>query len=368
MVEERISARVRELAARYLAGDGDIVITRVTGDASTRSYFRARSGEKSIIIALYGEPFDEREPAVRRLASLEAQNPSARLTFASDPVAYIEATDLFKEAGLPVPAILAASGSDSTLLIEDVGDLKLQEWLEDHPSDEVTDAYKNAIGLIVQIQEATPRALSSGSICSRLAFDEAKLRWELGFFFANYFNRYLGVRLDPAISNGVQQDFRVICSELSARPRVLTHRDYHARNLMMKDARMFIIDHQDARMGPASYDLASLLYDPYTSLESGTISGLVEHFIALKSASSLPLGDSEVFKKELALTTVQRMLKAVGTYSYQAAVMNNQVYAGYIQPAMERAIAAMETLGRFQRTRESLASLPRPEDQRNGQD
>jgi aminoglycoside/choline kinase family phosphotransferase len=342
------------MASDYLAGNGDVVITRVTGDASTRSYFRARSGEKSVIIALYGEPFDESEPAARRLARLEAQNPSARLTFASDPCAYIEATGLFIEAGLPVPTILAASGGDSTLLIEDVGDLKLQEWLEGRSHDEVADAYRNAIKLIVQIQEATPGALNSGSICSHLAFDEAKLRWELGFFFANYINRYIGARLDPATSKGVQEDFRAICSELSARPRVLTHRDYHARNLMMMDGRMFIIDHQDARLGPASYDLASLLSDPYTSLDPETISGLVEYFIELKSASSLPLEDARELKKELALTTVQRMLKAVGTYSYQAAVMNNPVYVGYIRPAIERAMRAMEELGRFHHTRSLL--------------
>jgi aminoglycoside/choline kinase family phosphotransferase len=354
MVEEKISPRVKQMAAEHLAGSSDIVITRVTGDASTRSYFRARSGERSIIIALYSDPFDESEPAARHLARLEAQNPSARLTYASNPCAYIEATGLFIEAQLPVPAILAASGSDSALLIEDMGDLRLQEWLEGRPDVETTAAYRDAIELIVKIQEATPLALATGSICSQLAFDEAKLKWELGFFFANYFNRYLGTRLDAATSRGVQEDFKAICSELAARPRVLTHRDYHARNLMMRDGRLFIIDHQDARMGPASYDLASLLSDPYTSLDRKTISELVEYFIELKSASSLPLEDIEEYSKELALMTVQRMLKAIGTYSYQASVMNNPLYVDYIRPAIERAVEAMAALDRFDQTRTLL--------------
>jgi aminoglycoside/choline kinase family phosphotransferase len=350
LVEEMIAPRVRQLAAEHLGEGGGAAISRVTGDASTRSYFRARSGEKSIIIALYSEPFDEREPALERLARFEAANPSARLTYANDPCAHIEVTGLFIEAELPVPRILDASGSDSALLIEDVGDIKLQEWLEDRPEEEIAISYKNAIDLIVKIQEATPIALGAGSICSHLAFDEAKLRWELGFFFANYFNRHLGVRLDRAASNRVQEDFKAICSELAARPRVLTHRDYHARNLMMKDGRMFIIDHQDARMGPASYDLASLLSDPYTSLDSSIIDDAVEYFIEARRASKLPLEKIEEFREELALMTVQRMLKAVGTYSYQAAVLNNPAYVDYIPRAIDRALEAMAVLGRFEQT------------------
>src|ERR1051325_4648213 len=121
--------------------------------------------------------------------------------------------------------------------------------------------------MIVKIQEATKLATVANSICSCLAFDEAKLKWELGFFFANYINKYLGMKLDPATANAVNQDFKSLCAELAARPRVLTHRDYHTRNLMVHDGKLYIIDQQDARMGPASYDLASLLSDPYAGLD-----------------------------------------------------------------------------------------------------
>jgi aminoglycoside/choline kinase family phosphotransferase len=337
------------MAARQLIASAEsLTVTQLTGDASTRSYFRVRSEEASLIVTLYDKPFDETEPAADRLARFEAENPSARLTFANDPCAHIEVTELFLEAGLPVPPILAVSGGEGVLFIEDVGDMKLQDWLPLHTDREIAAAYADAIELIVNIQEAT--ALSSGSICSRLAFDEMKLKWELGFFFANYFNRYLGLRLDGATANGVQSDFKAICSELAARPRVLTHRDYHARNLMMKEGEMFIIDHQDARMGPAAYDLASLVSDPYTGLDREIANNLVEQFIRLKAESNVPLDDEKEFRRELELMTLQRMLKAVGTYSYQAAVANKTIYAPYIAPAIERALAAIRSIGRFEST------------------
>src|SRR4029077_19150192 len=195
--------------------------TKLTGDASSRSYFRAETGNSSTVVAIYGAPFDETEGAVVRLGRAEATNPSARLTFANDPCAHIEVTALLIEAGLPVPQVLAASGADAMMLIEDVGDLRLQDWLSGGRSTaEVIEAYRHALELVVRIQDATELAVGADSICSHLAFDEAKLSWELGFFFANYFNRYLHQRLDPPTANAVQADFKAICCELAARPRV----------------------------------------------------------------------------------------------------------------------------------------------------
>jgi aminoglycoside/choline kinase family phosphotransferase len=353
VLETDRSSSVAQLAARQLNVPAkNLNITKLTGDASSRCYFRAETegSTSSVVIAIYSAAFDETEGAVARLARAEATNPSARLTFANDPCAHIEVTALLIEAGLPVPPVLATSGADAMMLIEDVGDLRLQEWLSGDRSDaEVIEAYLHALELVVRIQDATELALEADSICSRLAFDEAKLRWELGFFFANYFNRYLHLRLDPATSNAVQADFKALCSELAARPRVLTHRDYHARNLMMHRGKMFIIDHQDARMGPASYDVASLLSDPYTALTEETVEALVEHFIQMKAASKLPLGSIDDFRTELDLMTVQRMLKAIGTYSSQAAA-GNAVYIPYIMPAFHRALAAMRRLNRFAAT------------------
>ncbi len=353
------AAQMAQAAARHLGAPAEqVVISKLTGDASTRAYYRAQANGASVIVSIYGAPFDETKRAEERLAELEAVNPSARLTFASDPCAHIEVTGLFLAAGLPVPRILGSDGSQAMIVFEDVGDTRFQDWLFGRPESETVVEYRRAVELIVKIQDATQMALEADSICSRMAFDEAKLRWELGFFFANYFNRYLHMRLDPAVSNGVQADFKTLCAELAARPRVLTHRDYHARNIMMKDGELIIIDFQDARMGPASYDLASLVSDPYTALPADVAARLVEHFIETKSGSTLPVEDVSEFRRELDLMTLQRMLKAVGTYASQAAI-GNDTYVAYIEPALDRAVAAINRLNRFEATRELLERVRR---------
>ena len=359
-----LSNKVKELAANRLGIPGaEMAVSPLTGDASTRSYFRAQPrdhGGESLVIAMYAASFDETQSATARLEALEAKSASARLTFANDPCAHIEVTGLLQEAGLPVPKIVATMGSEGAMLFEDAGDLRLQDWLTGRASTAVAQAYDRALGFIVSIQEATPLAIASGSICSKLAFDEAKLGWELDFFFENYFNRYLDARLSEEAAEAVKAEFRSLCSELASRPRVLVHRDYHTRNLMMHRGEIYIIDHQDARMGPASYDLASLLEDPYSTLDRAEVSRLIERFIEIKSLSAAPLESPSEFLREYDLMTVQRMLKAVGTYSYQAAVLKNDVYVGYIEPAIRSAITAMDGLSEYPKIRRIIEqTVPR---------
>ena len=141
---------------------GTIPFKRVTGDASTREYFRALCRRHNLIIAVYRSAFDQDEPAAERLAKLEVDNPSARLTFANDACAHLEVTRLFLEAKLPVPAVVAVSGPDGAMLIEDLGNTRLQDWLHECSEPEAANAYRRAVELIVRIQETTAPTLSAG--------------------------------------------------------------------------------------------------------------------------------------------------------------------------------------------------------------
>src|SRR5262249_48915208 len=242
--------------------------------------------------------------------------------------------------------VMSVWGGEGALLVEDVGDARLQDWVASRSPDEYRPAYRHALDLVVRIQESTSRC-SPDSICAALAFDEAKLRWELDFFFRSYFTHYLQAARDRESVDRIGEDFNAICRELSSMPRVLVHRDYHARNLMMRDGEMYIIDHQDARMGPETYDVVSLLRDPYTRLDIASADGLMEYFLEAKAASSAPLADPRSWARAFHLMAVQRTLKAAGTYAYQYAVVNNPVYLPYISPAIGSALASIAFLDRF---------------------
>src|SRR4029434_919300 len=97
----------------------------------------------------------------------------------------------------------------------------------------------------------------------------------------------------------------VIVRELAAEPPVLCHRDYHSRNLMLHESQLYIIDFQDARMGPDTYDLVSLLRDSYVDLPEQTVDELIAYFLALKG---VPGPDAD-FRRRFDVMALQRNLK-----------------------------------------------------------
>jgi N-acetylmuramate 1-kinase len=335
VVSNAFESSASERLARFIAGEGikGLEITPLTPDASTRKYFRIPWKKGKAVAAVYPEPFDpEFHP-------------------------YLDVTRLFLESGIPVPETFAVEGSAGIIIQEDLGDQQLFHAYEDE-SEEQCDEYKEqAIELIARIQGATKRAVQVQSIASRLAFDEAKLSWELDFFFEHYFGSLRQERLRHAETAELKVELNDIAAELAAVPRVLCHRDYHASNLMIDvKHRLRVIDHQDARMGPASYDLVSFLLDRQPGPPS--LAELREYrlfFLDQRRLHGLGVVDPDDFANEFRLMTIQRGLKATGTFSYQTAVSGRgAVYQQFIQPTLGIVLQAAEWLNRFPTLRRML--------------
>ena len=156
----------------------------------------------------------------------------------------------------------------------------------------------------------------------------------------------------------MQAELREIAQELAGRPRTLCHRDFHSRNLMIYQGRQYIIDHQDARMGPYTYDLASLLSDPYVTLTAEMSDRLYHYYI--KHSNLAPALISSL-ANEFELMTVQRIVKAIGTYAYQTAVRQNMAYVNYIPKAIATVITAATKLQRFPELCSLLTETSQPQ-------
>jgi aminoglycoside/choline kinase family phosphotransferase len=138
---------------------------------------------------------------------------------------------------------------------------------------------------------------------------------------------------------------------LAQEPRVLCHRDYHSRNLMLSDGRLWIIDFQDARMGPDTYDLASLLRDSYVDISEEDVDELLAYFLALAGRS----GEAEDFRRRFDEMALQRNLKALGTFGYQTTARANAVYIQYIPRTLRYARQQLHKYPRFAALRDLLA-------------
>ncbi|MGZ8848009.1 MAG: aminoglycoside phosphotransferase family protein, partial [Pyrinomonadaceae bacterium] len=263
---------------------------------------------------------------------------------------YLDVTRLFIDCGLPVPKVYEANGDTGMIVQEDLGNKQLCQVFEEVSDEECENLIEEAIDIIARIQAATAKAFERDSIASRLAFDEAKLAWELNFFVEHYFGSYRKEELTRSDATALKVELNDIAAELSACPRVLCHRDYHTANLMLdKAGAVRVVDHQDARMGPASYDLVSLLLDRRPAPPS--LAEVRAHrlfFLDARLRQGLDAIDPDDFSKEFRLMTIQRGLKAIGTFSCQTAVYGRGAfYERHIRPTFLIVLQAAEWLERF---------------------
>lgn len=305
-------------------------ITQLTPDASLREYFRTNWTNGTAIACVYGEPFKAAEQT------------------------YLDVTNLFLVSGLPVAKIYDFDEELAVIVQEDFGDTILRDVLINSETEKREELLNEAITLIAKIQAATAKAFELNSIASRLKFDEEKLSWELNFFKEHYFTSFKKQPLGEADDKALTQEFTEISRELESYASVLTHRDFHAANLMI-DAKnhLRIIDHQDARIGAASYDLVSLLLDRVLEIPpENWLTEKKKFFLAEREKLNLETIDFEKFDYEFQLQTIQRCLKATGTFSYQSTFRAKTYFVPYIKPMLQivsQACARIEKFPNLQR-------------------
>jgi aminoglycoside/choline kinase family phosphotransferase len=120
--------------------------------------------------------------------------------------------------------------------------------------------------------------------------------------------------------------FEKIAELLAGQPRVFVHRDYHSRNLMVDGAQLGVIDFQDALMGPATYDLASLLRDAYIELDEALIDRLINRYLDQLAPHQQLWANREAFRRLFDFTSIQRNLKAAGRFVYIDRIKGNSKF------------------------------------------
>jgi aminoglycoside/choline kinase family phosphotransferase len=320
----------RYLQANGLDGPGTGVVP-LTGDASDRRYFRIiRPDGHSLVLALH----------------------TGSIELTSLPFANV--AELLRQIPLPVPALLGHSDPLGILALEDLGDVTLQAHLGAATPAEHAALYRQAVAFIELLQRRGAEIDPGSHVPFRIAFDVEKLTWELDFFVKHFIEGYRGAVLPAAQRAALAEEWSSIVTELASEPRVLCHRDYHSRNLMLHDGSLHIIDFQDARMGPDTYDLVSLLRDSYVDIADRDLDQLIAYFLALKKSDGSIL-DEEEFRRRFDLMALQRNLKALGTFGYQTMTRHNAVYIQYMPRTLRYARTNLDKYARFARLRELLA-------------
>ena len=315
-----------------LAASGARVLP-LTGDASDRRYFRVipRGGE-TCVLALNSAPFQ------------------------FDALPFVNVAHLLEQVPVPIPRILGHADDLGLIVQQDLGAVTLQAHVGAAAAAAHAALYRQAIQFVADLQRRGEALRSDRYIPYSIAFDVDKLMWEFDFFVKHFVVGYRGAAIEPAARAAIAEECGLIARELAAEPRVLCHRDYHSRNLMLRGGQLFVIDFQDARMGPDTYDLVSLLRDSYVDISEDAVEQFIAYFMALKGGQAESPADVAEFRRRFDLMALQRNLKALGTFGYQTATRSNPVYIQYMPRTLRHARTNLLKYPRFARFRELLAA------------
>jgi len=221
-----------------------------------------------------------------------------------------EGTDIFvhiarawKAHGLQVPTVEAWDPAQGFVLLSDFGDTLLLEVLTPETADHFYTLAMHNIAVLQSFKETLPR------------FDEAHIRQELGVFREWFVEKLLGHALTPSDEALLAQWNQQLIDNITTQPQVAIHLDYHARNLMVLKEGLGIIDFQDAKIGPITYDAVSLLKDAYIHWPREKVCDWVEQFRVLLNEKYAYGFDPVQFLQWFDWMGVQRHLKILGVFS-----------------------------------------------------
>jgi len=310
-------------------------LERLAGDASTRIYYRINYFDKDTAIIM--------------------AHPQAGC---NHELPFLDVHGFLEALGLPVPKIYAYYPEEGLLILEDLGDDLLESVIGPADEQRLQQLYSAAVDLIVDLQHRTAES-STDCVALYLAFDEAKLMQEMHFFMKHFVRGACGIRPSASAAKILEEFFRTICGILASEPRLFAHRDFHARNLILHNDQLFMIDFQDARMGPAQYDLASLLRDSYVTLPEWLVEDLLDRY--LKSTGKVLDQSADRFRYIFDVMSLQRNTKALGTFGFQTSVKGSTRYLSAIPRTgayIARTIATLADFRRFHSVVEDFISGP----------
>ena len=270
---------------------------------------------------------------------------------------YAACAKVLKKNKVPVPSVLA--DLPGLLILDDLGDATLDRFVDafndeaelslvraaaghgheddcdcedghcvcGHDHHAPAEPHCVRLGQVMEMLAAFHRA-DTGRLTLEVPFDEALCDWEVSLYMTH-------VR---PFSEAARAELRSVREKLLAAPSVLIHRDFQSSNILWFRKRPWVIDFQGMRRGPALYDLASFLYDPYVTWSPAAREAAI---LAYAKASGM---DAAKIRAGLPYAGIQRLTQAIGAYG-RLASMGQTRFLAYVAPARKRASELAASVG-----------------------
>ena len=283
----------------------------IKGDGSDRTWYRLKAGENTLIMADHGiDP----------------------ITGNAEAASFARIGTHLHRNGLPVPRIISADPYSGLVFVEDLGDLNLETFVKQpHEPNRLKHTYEAIIEKLVELSIGGQKDFDVNWAFQTPHYDVPMiLDKECRYFVEAFLNGYLQMNID----------FRPLEPEFTALARLAScreifgfmHRDFQHRNIMVKGDNFFFIDFQSGRIGPITYDLASLLIDPYVDIPEDIKPGLVRscYHIYVKKR---PVNES-LFMTAFDACCLTRNLQILGAYAFLSLEKNKPQFQQYIPKSL----------------------------------
>ena len=256
-------------------------LTAASSDASFRRYFRWEGAGRSFVVMDAPPPQENCKP-------------------------FVDIAFLLAKSGINVPKIYAEDLERGFLLLNDLGNKTYLDVIDSENADAL---FSDALQALLAFQQLP-------MVAPLPSYDVALLRRELELFPEWYVKRELGIEFDAAQQQQWQAVSDLLIDSALAQPKVLVHRDYMPRNLMLSEPNPGVLDFQDAVYGPVTYDVTCLFKDAFLSWPEERVRGWLESYWQQASALDIPVqADFEDFLRASDLMGVQRHLKVIGIFA-----------------------------------------------------
>lgn len=241
---------------------------------------------------------------------------------------HIVLTEFFLKHKIPVPELISSDQNSMTAAFEDLGDVSLYSWLKFKRTDkEIEKIYRIILDIAATIHTNASKHVSDCPMLKNRTFDYEYYRWETDYFMERFVQGVKNIEIKNL--DALQQGFHIIASKACEYSTAIIHRDFQSQNIMIHKGVPRIIDYQGARMGLPAYDIASLLWDPYSRLKDKARSRLLNYYIKSMQSKDSTF-DLKDFKQSLLLCRLQRHMQALGAYGFLSSVANKKYFLKHI--------------------------------------
>ena len=259
---------------------------------------------------------------------------------------FLSVQKYFESHQIHVPQIFHFDKDAGLFLLEDLGDLTLERrFWEFQNQESILPFYEKTLDQLIKIHSLSFRNDPKESCTAyNIEFSIEKLMWECNYTKKHLFKDFLNLNIDD---EALEKCFTDLCTDLYTSPQVICHRDFHSRNVMLRYDKAVIIDFQDARLGPPAYDLVSLFCDSYVELNQPSIDHLMNYYINnFPHYNDLKL-TPEQFNHYYNIQSIQRCLKACGSFSSFKNMRDDNRYLHYIPGTLNKVASLLKNYPQY---------------------